>query len=114
MLDDLGETIQEATCVICHTSQAHLAGGSSGHCSHHHSFSNLVSEMLRCLLGIAKDALTFSKPTEDGDRKSTWVWTGLGSAMSVRSGCFQASQGGLTCERGSVKIPSQASEDSIT
>ena len=83
MLDDLGETIPEATCVVCHTSQAHLAGGSSGHCSHHHSFSNLVSEMLRCLLGIAKDALTFSKPAEGGNGKSAWVWTGLGSAMTV-------------------------------
>ena len=118
MLDDLGETVQEATCVICHTSQAHLAGGSSGHCSHHHSFSNLVSEMAHCLLGIAKDTLTFSKPTEGGDRKSAWVWTGLGSTMSVFwcvwSGCFQASQSVLICERGSVRPPLLASEDSIS
>lgn len=71
MLDDLGETIQGVTHVFCSTSQAHLAGGSSGHCSHRHSFLNLVSETPCHLLGIVKDMLTFSKLAEGGDRKST-------------------------------------------
>lgn len=82
MLDDLGEAIRGATHAFCSTSQTYLAGGSSGHRSHRHSFSNLVSDTPRCLLGIVKDTLTFSKLTEGGDRKNTWVRADPGSSGS--------------------------------
>lgn len=98
------------------TSQAYLAGGSSGHCSHQHSFSSLVSETPHCLPGIAKDTLTFSELMEGGGRNGTWAWTDLGSSgasvsLCVWQGSFQASWNILTHERGGGEPPSQGSED---
>lgn len=85
------------TCLLQFTSQAHLAGGSSGHCSHHHSFWSLVSETPHCLLGIAKDTLTFSELVEGGNRNRTWASTDLGSSgasviLCVWQGSLQTSQ----------------------
>lgn len=115
MLDDLGEAILGATHAFCSTSQTYLAGGSSGHRSHQHSFSNLVSDTPLSLLSIVKDTMTFSKLTEGGGRKNTWVRADPGSSGSPVIWCMcwgvSESHSFLSCERGTMELPSKGSEE---
>lgn len=81
MLDDLGETIQEATCAVCHTSQAHLAGGSSGALFPSPLILQLGLRDATLPAGHCKGRTDLFQTGSNG--KSAWVWTGSG----FRHGC---------------------------
>lgn len=84
MLYDLGETIWGTTLVFRRSHPRLIwqvaALGTVPTTTH----SRVVSETPHCLLGIAKDRLTFSELMEGGGRNCTWAWTDLGpSGASV-------------------------------
>lgn len=76
MLIDLGEGTRESGVSPADHCPSHLAGGSSGHHSHEHSFDNFVSVSLCHLLGNQKSTLTLSYVMEGSDRKNTWAYSG--------------------------------------